>query len=197
MVFLFDSLCAAVLLMSAILSGWVAGGAYPGARVNLRFAAMMMALCSAAPLMPSTGLALDVALVTPCLAASTAVLALSFPRRAALWLSCLLLVAGLVAGLLAALKQMPSLALGFQAGAALVLAAWCASRLEENPHAAILAGLGAASLFFGAMAVMNGTLDAAMMFFAVFLLLAARASKAAVVYRHRRQRQLLISGSQA
>ena len=77
------------------------------------------------------------------------------------------------AGLLAALQVVPVLALGYQVGVALVIFAWAMSRVgAEPPHAAILVSLGAVSLLFGAMAVMNGSLGAAMLFFAAFLLLA-------------------------
>jgi hypothetical protein len=193
MAFLFDSLCAASLFVATILSWGMADSARPAARTKLRFAAMMLAAFSAARTLPNSDLAFDVALLTPSLAAAAAILALSFPRRAAVWLSCLILLAGLLAGLLAALQKMPVVALGYQVGAALTFFAWAMSRFGEKPHAAILASLSATSLLFGAMAVMNASLGAAMLFFAAFLLLATRASQAAVADQRQRGR-LVISG---
>jgi len=180
MVFLFDSLCALALLFSAILSWWMAADSLPNARINLRFAAMMLAAFSAARGLPSSALALDAALLMPSLAAAAAFLALSFPRRVPVWLSCLILSAALAAGLLAALRAMPALAFGYQTSAAVALAVWGLSRFGESPYAAVLVNLGAASLLSGAMAAMNGSLSAAMLFFAAFLLLMIRALQAAV-----------------
>jgi hypothetical protein len=194
MAFLFDSLCAASLFVATILSWGMAANMQSGARVNLRFAAMMLAAFSAAPTLPNSDLAFDVALLTPSFAAAATILALSFPRRPPVWLSCLVLIAGLSAGLLAALQVMPVLALGYQVGAALAFFAWAMSRFGEKPHAAIMVSLSAMSLLFGAMAVMNASLGAAMLFFAAFLLLATRASQAAVV--DQRQRGRLIVGGE-
>ena len=196
MTHLFDSLCAVILFFSAILSWGMAEGARAAARLNIRFAAAMLAALSAARLMPNFALALDVALLTPCPAAATSFLALSFPRRASVLISCLFLAAGLAAGLLAAALDMPVLALGYQASIALVLFAWSLSRFGENPHAALLASLAAASLFLGAMAVMNASLSAAMLFFAALMPLVARASQAEIA-DPRRQARWLISGERA
>ena len=103
MVFLFDSLCAAILFLAAILSWWVAEETAPAARIHLLFAALMLAALSVARVMPSSGLTYAVALVTPNLAAGASILALSFPRRFALAFR-LVLIAGLAVGLLAALQ---------------------------------------------------------------------------------------------
>ena len=192
MAFLFDSLCTAVLFVAAILSWDMAQGARPGARTNLRFAAAMLTAFCVAQMMPSSGLAFDVAFLTPSLAAAAAMLALLFPRRASVWFSCLILIAGLATGLLAAFQAAPVLALGYQAGMALAIFVWGLSRLGASPHRTILANLGATSLLFGAMAVMNGSLGAAMLFFATFLLLVTRASQTAIADQGGRG-QLLIS----
>ena len=186
MAFLFDSLCAAVLFVAAILSWGMAESARLPARINLRFAAMMLAAFSAARTLPDSDLALDAALLLPCMAAAAAVLALTFPRRPPIWLACLILIIGLLDGLLASLQIVPALALSYQAGAALVLFAWGLSHFRENPHTALLANLSAASLLFGAMAVMNASLGAAMLFFASFLLLSTRASQVAIADQRRR-----------
>lgn len=196
MVFLFDSLCALALLFSAILSWWMAADSRPNARINLRFAAMILAVFSAARALPSSTLALDAALLMPSLAAAAAVLALSFPRRAPVWFSGLVLSAALATGLLAAFRAMPALALGYQTGAAVALAVWGLSRFGESPYATVLANLGAASLLLGAMAVMNGSLSAAMLFFAAFLLLMIRALQAAVADKCRRD-SVFVSGARA
>lgn len=196
MALLFDSLCAAAVLFSAILSWSMAGGACGHGRIHLRFSAAMLASLSAARLMPDSALALDVALLTPTLAAAASFLALAFSRRASIMVCGLILAAGLAAGLLAAALDMPALALGYQTVMAMALIAWGLSRSGETPHAAIIAVLGAAALLFGAMAVMNRSLDAAMLFFAAFMPLVARASQAAVADR-RRLRGWLISGERA
>lgn len=185
MVFLFDSLCAATLFVAAILSWSMAENARSNARINLRFAAVMLAAFSAARTLPGPDLALDAALLLPSLAAAAVFLALSFTRQAPIWLSCLILITGLADGLLAALQTVPALALSYQAGVALVLFAWSVSHFGESPRPALLANFSAVSLLFGAMAAMNESLSAAMLFFAAFLLLATRASQAAVVERSR------------
>jgi len=196
MVFLFDSLCALALLVSTLLSWWMAAGAGAKARINLRFAAMMLAAFSAARILPSSSLAFDAALLLPSLAAAAIVLALTFPRLPPIWLSSTILVVGLADGLLASLQGAPALALSYQAGAALVLFAWGTSHFAENPRMALLSNLCAAALLSGAMAVMNVSLSAAMLFFAAFLLLAARASQAAVAEK-RRQGSWLVGGEHA
>lgn len=196
MAFLFDSLCAASLFLAAILSWGMAAGRQPGTRLDLRFAAAMLATLCVARFLPNSGLALDMALLTPNLAAAAAILALSFPRQPSIWLSGLILVAGLLAGMLAVLQGMPILALGYQVGAALAIFAWAMTRLGEKPSAAIAASLSAMALLLGAMAVMNASLGAAMLFFAAFLLLATRASQAAVA-EQRRGARLFISGERA
>ncbi|HEY2836043.1 MAG TPA: hypothetical protein VGI89_05690 [Rhizomicrobium sp.] len=184
------------LLFSAILSWWMAAAGRPNARINLRFAAMMLAVFSAARALPSSALALDAALLMPSLAAAATVLALLLPRRGRVWLSCLILGAALAAGLLAALRAMPALALGYQSGAAVALSVWGLSRFGESPYASVLASLGAASLLFGAMAMMNGSLSAAMLFFAAFLPLMIRALQAAVADGRRRD-SVFVSGARA
>jgi len=196
MVFLFDSLCAAALFFAAILSWGMARSAPAVARINFKFAALMFAGFSMVRALPNSTLAFDAALLTSSLATASAVLALSFPRRGPVWLFSLILSAALAAGLLAALRAMPALALGYQTGAAAVLSVWGLSRFGESPYASVLANLGAASLLFGAMAVMNGSLSAAMLFFAAFLLLAIRALQAAVVDKHRRD-SVFVSGMRA
>jgi hypothetical protein len=196
MVFLFDSLCAAALFVAAILSWAMAYNMPAAARINLRFAALMLAGFSTARTLPSSTLVFDAALLTSSLATAAAVLALSFPRRAPVWISGLILSAALAAGLLAALRAMPALALGCQASAAVALAVWGLSRFGESPYATVLVNLGAASLLSGAMAVMNGSLSAAMLFFAAFLLLMIRALQAAVADR-RRHDSVLVSGARA
>lgn len=196
MAFLFDLLCAASLFLAAILSFGMADHTQPGARLNLRFAAMTLAALSAARFLPNSHLALDMALLTPSLAAAAATLALFFPRRPSFWLSCVILIAGLAGGLLAAVQRMPVLALGYQVGAALALFTWAMPRFGEKCNAAVPASLSACSLLLGAMAVMNASLGAAMLFFAAFLLLATRASQAAVADQRSRA-PLFVSGERA
>ena len=193
MVFLFDSLCAIILFVSGILSWWMAADTAPGARINLRFAAIVLTMLSAARVVPAGGLGLDVALLAPSLAAAAVALALCAPRRTAVWFSTLLLIAALAAGFMAALAAMPALALGYQSGAALVILVWSFSRLAAAPRAAISAALASLALLFGAMTVMDGALSAAMLLFAVFLLLATRASQHAIA-EIRRPGHWLVSG---
>ena len=196
MALLFDSLCAAALFIAAILA-WEAAEKMPAAaRLNLRFAALMLTGFSAARTFPNATLALDAALLTSSLATAASVLVLSFPRRAPFWISSLILLAAFAAGLLAALRTLPALALGYQAGAAAMLFAWSLPRLGENAYAAFLTILAAASLLFAAMTVMNGSLGAAMLFYATFLLLVTRASQTTVANRRRRG-CLLVSGEHA
>ena len=180
MVFLFDSLCALILLVAAVLSWWMAEDTFPCARVNLRFAAGLLAAFAAARLAPEAGLAFGAALLVPSLAAAAAVLAICFPRRAHTWLSSFVLVVGLVAGLAAAFTGRPALALGYQAGAALAIFAWSFSRVGEMPRAAFPASLAGASLLLGAMSLMAGALSEASLFFAAFLPLVTRASQITV-----------------
>jgi hypothetical protein len=180
MVFLFDSLCAIILFASAILSWWMAADTAPEARINLRFAAFVLTMLSAARLVPAAALELDLALLAPSLAAAAVALALCAPRRCTVWFSSLALIAAMASGFMAALAAMPALALGYQVGAALVILAWSFSRLSDVPRAAFSAALASLALLLGAMTVMDGALSAAMLLFAVFLLLATRASQHAV-----------------
>ncbi|HXS05796.1 MAG TPA: hypothetical protein VN723_03335 [Rhizomicrobium sp.] len=196
MVFLFDSLCAAILFVAAILSWWMAEKTAPTARIHLRFAALMLAALSIARVMPSADLTYAVALVAPNLAVGASFLALSFPRRASLWLSCLILIAALAAGLIAALQRAPVLAPAYQAGAALAMFGWALSRFDERPYPAMLAGLAATSLLFGAMTIMDRSLGQAMLFLAAFILLTTRASQTAIE-EARAPGRLLIGGKRA
>ena len=193
MAVLFDSLCAIILFSSGILSWWMAEETAPAARINLRFAGAVLMPLSAARLIPDADLGLDVALLTPCLAAAGVALALCVSRRPAIWFSCLVLIAALTAGLSAALMPMPALAPGYQAGTALAILVWSISRMDDAPRAAFPASLASLALLSGAMSVMDGALGAAMLLFAVFLLLATRASQNTVA-QTRRPGRWLVSG---
>ena len=90
----------------------------------------------------------------------------------------------------------PVLAPAYQVGAALAMFGWALSRFRDGPYPAMLASLAATSLLFGAMTVMDRSLGQAMLFFAAFILLATRASQAAVA-KARAPGRLLIGGKRA
>ena len=180
MAFSFDSLCAAILFAATIFSWRMARGARAGARVKLRFAAMLLSAWAAAFLLPVADLGLAIALLAPCVAGAILALAVCFPRGAPIWLSVLVLVVALAAGLFAVLRFLPVVALAYQAGAAGMILASVLSRLDEDPRGNILAAMGAVSLFLGAMALMSGAMDSATLFVAASLLLLTRALKTLV-----------------
>jgi hypothetical protein len=196
MAFSFDSLCAGVLFAAAILSWRLTKDVRSGARVNLRFAAILLAALSASLMVPAAGLGFTVALLSPTLAAAALALALCFSRNAPIWFSSLALILALAAGLIAALVSSPAIALAYQAVAAGAIFVSAFSRLGENPRSGFLASAGATCLFLGAMTLMNAALGEAALFFAASLLLLTRASQAPVEEK-RGHTRFFVSGKRA
>jgi hypothetical protein len=180
MAFSFDSLCAGMLFAAAILSWRMTREVGSGTRVNLRFAAILLAALAASLVVPAAGLGFTVALLSPTLAAAALALALCFSRNAPIWFSSLALILALAAGLIAALISLPAIALAYQAMAAGAIFVSAFSRLGENPRSGFLASAGATCLFLGAMTLMNAALGQAALFFAASLLSLTRASQAPV-----------------
>jgi hypothetical protein len=196
MAFFLDSLRAVVLFVAAMLSWRMTRGVRSGTRINMRFACVLNAALAAALIVPIPGLGFDVALLSPALAATALALALCFPQKAPIWFSTFAFILALAAGLLAVLAAVPAVALALQTGAAGLIFVSAFSRLGENPRGSLGAGLGATSLFLGAMTVMNGSLSAAALFFSAALLLLTRVSQAAVA-EDGRHGHFLISGKHA
>jgi hypothetical protein len=196
MAFSFDSVCAGILFVAAILSWWMTRDVRPGTRVNLRFAAILLAALAVSLTVPAAGLGSTVALLSPTLAAVALALALCFSRNAPIWLSSLTLILALAAGLIAALISSPFIALAPQVAAAGAIFISAFSRLGENPRSGFLASAGALCLFLGAMTLMNAALGDTALFFAVSLLLLTRASQAPVAEK-RGHARLFVSGKRA
>jgi hypothetical protein len=180
MALFFDSLFAGFLFAATLITWRMMRNGHPGACANMRFAAMLMAALAVSLLLPVPGLALAVALLVSSLNSALYVLAVCFPRKAPDWLCALMLLLAAMMGLAASLVPAPVVAAAGQAMAAVVILAVAFSRLAENPRAALLAGAGAAAMFFGAMALMNDTARGSILFLAASLLLFARGSQPAV-----------------
>src|ERR1700743_1686306 len=107
MAFSFDSVCAGVLFAAAILCWRMTRDVYSVTRLNVRFAAILLAALAVSLVVPAAGLGFTVALLSPTLAATALALALCFSRMAPVWLSSLALILALVAGLFAVLLSSP------------------------------------------------------------------------------------------
>jgi hypothetical protein len=169
----FNAMSALVLLAVSIWSWRATRGLRAGSRVHLRFAAVLLAALAVSLIMPAPGLAFNVMLLTA--GAACVALALAFRQGAPPWLSATALAAAFALGLIASLAAMPALALAAMAGAAVTILSACLSRLKNNTGAGFAALMGAASLTLGGMAMMDGGLAQAALFFAAALGLVARA----------------------
>lgn len=196
MVFSFDSFCAGLLFAAAILSWRMTREMRSSARLNLRFAAILLAALAASLVAPAAGLGSTVALLSPTLAAAALTLALCFSRNAPVWFSSFALILALAAGLIAALESVAAIALAYQAVAAGAIFLSAFSRLGENPRSGFLASAGAICLFLGAMTLMDMALGEAALFFAASLLLLTRASQAPVAEK-RGPARFFVSGKRA
>ena len=197
MAFLSDSIFAVILFAAALLSWRMARDIPTGARINLRFAATLMSALAAARLVPNSGLVLAVANLVCGLAAMALTLAYCFPRRAPSGLAATVLIVALAMGMLATLAPRTEiLTQACQAGATLVILASACSRLGDSLRSRLFAGAGALSLLLGAMAVMHGSYDTAMLFFTVTLLGTGRALQIPVTEARRRWRPV-VSGERA
>jgi hypothetical protein len=183
MAFSFDSfsldLLAALVLMAASIWSWrMARELRAGARVPLRFAAVLLAAFAASLTVPAPGLAFNVMLLTVCVASvalALAVCSIASVNGAPQWLSALALVMAVAAGLIASLAAMPLLAFAGVAGAAAYILSACPSRARDNFRAGAAAILGAMAIVLGGLAMMDGGLAQAALFFAAALTLVARA----------------------
>ena len=189
MAFSFDSpsfaLLTPPLLFAACVSGWtLMKGARASCRINIRFAAMLLAALAVARalalfLPDFAALGPAVAMIAASLGTTLlalglfAVLAHPLPPLAA----SLALGLALAAGLAAALSGAPAYALGCQIlGVSLTMAAALGS-FAVNPRRALLSLLAALSLLGGGLCLMAQTVNFALVFFAAGLIGAARASQ--------------------
>ena len=187
MAFLSDSVLAFILFAAAMLSWRMVRATPSSARINLRFAATLMAALAVARLAPDSDLVPAVAHLVCGLAAVAAMLAYCFPRRAPSGLSAAMLVLALAIGMAAMLSpRAAALAPACQAGAALVILASASSRFYDSPRSSLLGAVGAFCLFLGAMAMLHGSRDAAMLFFTMTLLGIGRALQIPVAEARRR-----------
>ena len=176
MAFSFDSL-AALLLFAVCIWGWrAAAGLRAGVRIYLRFAAVLLAALAASLPMPAPGLALTVLLLMSGAAGVALALAFCFPQGAPPpWLSATALVAAFAMGLIAALAASPLLAFATVEGAAIYIFSCCFSRAKDNFRLNFTGLSGAASLSLGGLAMMDGGLVPASLFYACALGLVVRA----------------------
>ncbi len=157
---------AAVLFAVSVLSFFLARGFKPSVRLNLRFAAMLLAALAVAAPLPRVG---DVAalMVLPLASAALSLAALArFARRAPPLAASLALAGSLACGIGAALTGAPMLA-AFPAvlaalliaGAALQDFAWvaalCGVALLAGISAFLREGAGAGLLLFAAAALLG------------------------------------------
>ena len=187
MTFLPDSIFAIILFAATLLSWWMTRATPSGARINFRFAAALMAALAGARLVSYSGLVLTVANLVCGLAAMAIALAYCFPRRAPCGLATTVLVLALALGMLAIFApQTEFLTQAFQASAALAIMASACSRIGDSLRARLFAGAGGLSSFLGAMAVMHGSFDTAMLFFTTALLGTGRSLQIPVAETRRR-----------
>lgn len=177
MAFSFDSLSSAflgalALMAVSIWSWWTSGTLRVPLRVQLRFAAVLLAAFAVSLLMPTPGLGFNVMLLTTSVA--SAALALTFcVRPAASWLSATILAIAFAVGLAASLAAMPLLVLLLVEGGATSILVM--SILRRRANAALAAMFGAVALGLGGLAMMDGGLGAVALFFASALSLVRRA----------------------
>lgn len=185
--FLFDS-AAALVLFAACVTAWaLASGSRASSRINIRFAAMLLAALAAARALGTVlpqfaALAPAVALLAASLGTTAlalgllAILARPLPPLAA----SLGLALALGAGLAAALSGEPVYALGCQSLGVAIIDAVSVNRFFTGPGRAALALLVAQAFFCAGLALMDGAINFAELFFAAGLIGAARASQLGV-----------------
>ncbi len=205
MAFSFDSpflsLPVALLLLGACLAAWAqAARARADIRINLRFAAALMAALGAAQVLGAVREDLvDLPRAVAVIAASLGTIAIALSLFAALGRplpqlpAALALGLSLLAGLGAALSAEPAYAFGCQlAGIALTAAACFSTRKFRT---AFLSALAMLALLCGGLCLMDGSANFALLFFAAALLLAARGSQTLVEPQARTNRLFAVSGS--
>ena len=158
----------------------MARGMRAQARIPLRFAAVLLAAFAASLAVPAPGLAFNVLLLTACVAAVALALAFCFRPTSAMkgapqWLSTTGLAVALATGLIASLAAMPLLAFAGVAAAGAYILSACPSLARDNLRAGLGAMLGAAALLLGSLAMLDGGLAQAALFFAAALGLVTRA----------------------
>jgi len=153
----------------------MARGLRSHSRIQLRFAAVLIASFAVSLAIPAAGLAFNVVLLTAGAASAALALATCFPKAPPPWLSATVLAAGCALGMIASLAAMPLLALIFAGGASGYILAAGISRMKVNPISGLGAMLGGISLLLGGLAVMDSGLGEAALFFAAALGLVARA----------------------
>ncbi|HXR95723.1 MAG TPA: hypothetical protein VN718_07590 [Rhizomicrobium sp.] len=171
----FGFLGALVLLAVAIWSWRTARELRASLRVQLRFAAVLLAALAVALTVPSPGLAFNVMLLTASVASAALALAFCFRQGAPSWLSATALVIAFAMGLIASLAALPLLAFAAIVGAAAAILWVNLARAKDNPGSSLAAMVGAVSLFLGGLAIMDGGLVQAALFFASALGLVGRA----------------------
>jgi hypothetical protein len=197
MAFSFDSLTALLLLILGIWSWRVAGGLRARLRVYLRFAAVLLAALAASLLMPVPGLAYTILLLISGAAGVALALAFCFPQSAPpAWFSATALVSAFAMGLFASLSASPLAACAVVAGAAIYIFSGCYPRAKNDLRGGATALLGAASLGLGGLAMMDGGLIPACLFYAAALGLVTRALQKPVEAPNARI-ELLIGGKRA
>ena len=197
MAFSFDSLIALPLVTVGIWSWRAAGDLRVRVRVYLRFASVLLAALAASLLVPAPGLAFTVLLLTSGASGVALALAFCFPQSAPpAWLSATALVSAFALGLVAALAGSPLLAVVTVAAAAVYIFSGCLSHAKDNVRAGFTALLGALSLGLGGLAMMDGGLVPAALFYACALGLVVRALQKPVEAADARI-ELLVGGKRA
>ena len=166
------------------------------ARIPLRFAAVLLAAFAASLTVPAPGLAFNVMLLTAGVAGIALALASCFRQGAPQWLSATALAVAFATGLTASLAAMPLLAFAPVAAAGAYILSVCPSRVRDNLRGGLAALLGAAALFLGSLAMMDGGLAQAALFFAAALGLVTRALQKPVEDPDARI-ELLVGGKRA
>ena len=170
MAFPFDSLSAFLLLAAAIFSWGMSGRLRSGARLNLRFAAVMLAAFAVSSWTPIPELVFAVGWVAVSLAATALSLVFVFPKGAPVWLASFAFSGAFVLGLAGALAQ-PLAGLTVEGAAASVLLAIGFARFPEAPRASVFGAAGAFALLCAGFSLMDGAAGRAALFLAALLFL--------------------------
>jgi hypothetical protein len=175
---LFVILCASALLAVCIASWILAAPLRPGARANLRFAAMLLAAIAVAAPLPRIGIVAALLVLPPASAALALASLARFSRKVPAAPASILLAASLAGGLGAVLSGTPMLAAAPAALAAIVitivalqdlvfLAALSGLALLAALFAFLHQGAGPGMLLFAAVALLGLVRSSARSAFAV------------------------------
>ncbi|MGH6828401.1 MAG: hypothetical protein ACREFW_05785 [Rhizomicrobium sp.] len=176
----FDSLAALTLLATSVGTWYAAGRIRAGIRVNLRFAALMLAAFAVASLVPRPALSLATGWLLLDLGATALAVSICFAGCAPVWLASIAFTLAFVSGIASVLSA-PLAGFLFQAVADAAILATSMRRARSTSWRSLFSTAGALSLLFGSCVLLDARAGLACLFLAVAQALFARALKPSVV----------------